>query len=214
MSAVAYSNPTQWREKARETREATAKPLPLPSGAVVLAARPPIEVWISSGKYPQTLTEDVDRVFNQTKGDPEEIDAAFKEIGEERSGTLLVFMRDAVAAAVVRPKIVSTVQGVEKHYGARIDGVPTGETDASGLPVVRTLQADEMAASEIPLEDFSFIFGWVLQGSPDIPVETLRGEVSVESLRNFRKKPRKQSSSARKNSRKVRQDAERVHGDS
>jgi len=193
------STATQWREKAREQREANAVPLPLPSGAVVMATRPPIEVWVSSGKMPQTLTADVQRVFGETKGDPDEIEAAFEELGEERSARLLVFIRDAVNAAIVRPRIVLTVEGVERTYGARIDGVPTGDKDAeTGLPVVRTLLADEISAAEVPPGDHAYIFGWILQGCPDVPVKTVRGDVTVETVRTFRNERGKQPARSRK----------------
>ena len=72
---------------------------------------------------------------------------------------MLEFMRDVVQSAVVSPRIV-------------VGG--TGE--------------DEIDPSEIPAEDFQFIFAWAMAGSPDIPVETATGGVSVDALGRFPEK--------------------------
>jgi hypothetical protein len=185
MSRKGASSATEWRAKADAQREAQAVPLELPSGATVMVSRPPIALWVAHGRIPQTLTEDLHRVFVETEGDPDEVEEAFEEIGEKRSGAILVFMRDAVKAACVKPRIVET---------------PASE--------------EEISPADIPLEDFSAIFAWVIQGSPSVPVKTADGEVSVQSLRNFRqrggaaKPPR-----ARKSRGKVRKTAKRTAGD-
>jgi hypothetical protein len=44
-----------WREAARSDREARAQRLELPSGAVILAAKPEPMEWILSGRIPQRL---------------------------------------------------------------------------------------------------------------------------------------------------------------
>ena len=184
-----------------------AVPLALPSGMVIQATRPPLEVWTASGLIPDTLTADLQRVFVETKGDPDAIEEAFEGIGEERSAQVLVFMRDAVQAACVSPRITPTEHG--RHFVTKkpFKGVPLPvEPDPeTGLRLVRPLRDDEIAPEEIPMQDFTFIYGWVMQGCPTVPVKTKGGEVSVDSLRKFRKAGRgKKPARARKSRRKVR----------
>jgi hypothetical protein len=48
-----------------------------------------------------------------------------------------------------------------------------------------TPKANQLHPSDIPTEDFWFIFMWVANGCAEIPVATTEGEVSVEALSNF-----------------------------
>ena len=213
MSSIPTALPTPasadlWREKAQEQRERKAVPLPLPSGMVIQATRPDLEVWTASGLLPDTLTGDIERVFVKSKGEADAIEEAFDEIGEERSSQLLVFMRDAVAAACVSPKIAAVETGMHFVTKARFKGVPLANVEPdpkTGLRLVRPLRGDEIAPEQIPTGDFSFIFGWVLQGCPEVPVKTKGGEVSVSSLRKFhgRRGGSKKPARPRKSRRKV-----------
>jgi hypothetical protein len=218
MSQQPVSTGAQWRERARQTQQAAAAPLPLPSGATVRIARPPIETWVSSGRIPETLSRDVIAAFG--KDDPEEREAAIAEMGEERAQEVVGFMRDIVVEAVVEPKIVVTERGVDVGNARVTFGVVVGQERPAAevakaalaaaarlkLPLVRAVRDDEFALDDIPPDDFSTIFMYVLAGVPGQPVATKRGEVSVSSLRRFRRG--RGGSGAGKKRRSVRKKAE------
>lgn len=46
-------------------------------------------------------------------------------------------------------------------------------------------KANQLHPSDIPTDDFWFIFMWVANGCQEIPVATEQGEVSVDALGNF-----------------------------
>lgn len=48
-----------------------------------------------------------------------------------------------------------------------------------------TPKANQLHPSDIPTDDFWFIFMWVANGCAEIPVATTEGEVSVDALSNF-----------------------------
>lgn len=137
-------------------------PLKLPSGATVEVTRPDLEIWFTSGALPQELLDVLLGVHSLDAS--EEIAAERARLAEEsvmsdpvKARQALIFMREAVCAAVVKPRI---------KLGA--------------------LGTDEIEPSRVPPDDFKFIFQWVLQGCPGVPVAVEGGVVAVEDVRRFR----------------------------
>ena len=144
----------EWKRAAQSTAEAVAQ-LTLPSGFVVDVRRPPLATWLMSGRVPETFISEA--IGAGGKGETAEASVARLEGAELMQ--MLVFVRDVVAAAVVRPRIV---------VGAAEDS------------------DDEIDPSAIPEADFFHVFAWVMKGAPSVPINTVSGEVSVEALNSFR----------------------------
>jgi hypothetical protein len=87
-----------WRAASRVAREARAEELTLPSGAVILAARPEALDWILSGRVPQRLLAAALQVDGSAP-------AADPEISGEDVLELARFACELVKASVVRPVI-------------------------------------------------------------------------------------------------------------
>ena len=89
-----------WREAARADRETRAHRLELPSGAVILAAKPEPLEWILSGRIPQRL---LGAALQPGAGDA----AAESSHGMTREEVieLAEFAVDLVKASVVEPRI-------------------------------------------------------------------------------------------------------------
>jgi hypothetical protein len=89
---------TDWRAASRVAREARAEELTLPSGAVILAARPEALDWILSGRVPQRLLAAALQVDGPAPpADPEISGADVLELAR--------FACELVKASVVRPAI-------------------------------------------------------------------------------------------------------------
>ena len=88
-----------YRKKAAERRieQPTAK-LTLPSGAEFVVCRPPLEVWIAAGKFPQS--------FLRQKADSEAEGGAVESIPDEDAVRAMVFIRDAILYAAIEPRLV------------------------------------------------------------------------------------------------------------
>jgi hypothetical protein len=157
------------------TREARAEELTLPSGAVILAARPEPLDWILSGRVPQRLlaaalgeSESDPRASGRghprERGDPA-LDSRLRgndgldaDVGMTREDVLELarFACELVKASVVRPVIG--------------DG------------------PDEIRFEEIPVEDRAFIFQWAcrtLNGSNGDGISG-KEDHSSEKLERFR----------------------------
>jgi hypothetical protein len=157
------SSAAEW---AAKKEQAPAQPAPTalltcPSGATVEVCRPDLIVWLASGALPQIYVDLIIGVDGEL--DPQQKSEAAARVDAELQSDprklrqSLNFMRDAVLAAVVRPRI---------------------KLGASG--------PDEIEPSLIPDEVFHFIFQHVIAGSPGVPVETEGGQTSVDGLSNFR----------------------------
>jgi hypothetical protein len=195
-----------WREAAAKERGRLAVPLRLPSGMTVTAVRPEIEMWFGTGRLPQTLSADIVRVF----GRPDEIEAAFEEMGEARAADVMMFMRRCVEETVQNPVITPRVNGVHFATRVRMEGVPLENVEPdpkTGLPLVRPLRDNEIAPEEVPLRDFAFIVQWVTEGSPEVPVRMKGGTVPHSAVRKFRAGGARTTARPRKARRKVRQTA-------
>ena len=154
----AFTAASAWRAKAEDEADVPTVPLTLPSGAVIKARRIPLEGWLATGKLPQVMV----REFLDAHPDDDEGAAtqrAQESLSRDPETTLetLQAMRRVVVWSVVWPRIVE---------GARGEG--------------------EIDPMDIPDRDFFFIFGWALNGAPDVPVRTKEGEVSVDALKTFR----------------------------
>jgi len=93
------ATPDDWRAASRTSREAHAEPLHLPSGAVILAAKPEPLAWILSGRVPQRL------LAVALQGDAQGSTNAPKEISREEILDLARFATELVRASVVQPRI-------------------------------------------------------------------------------------------------------------
>ena len=95
------ATPADWRAAARAGREARAERLALPSGAVILAARPEPLEWILSGRLPQGL------LAAALEGDLHGASAVPSELSREEVLELARFATQLVLASVVKPAIGS-----------------------------------------------------------------------------------------------------------
>ena len=89
---------TDWRSASQKSRESRAEKLTLPSGAVILAARPEPLDWILSGRVPQRLLA----AALERDGGPS---PAESEVSGEEVLELARFACELVKASVVRPAI-------------------------------------------------------------------------------------------------------------
>ena len=120
-----------------------------------LAKRPPLSVWIRSGRLPQSLLV---QLLNLEKDPDAEISSS--TIPVEDLPQTVDFQREAVLHAIVSPRIVTGRPG---------DG-----------------EFSYMALCEQRPDLINAIVGWVLLGSPGVPVKTTEGELSVDALSRFR----------------------------
>lgn len=153
------TNASGWRRKGQEAearRERQTVPLLLPSGAVIEACRPPLESWLMTGKLPFNLVRQFLSAHPAETAEQQSLGAAAEN--PEAVLKSLLAVQQIVCATVVRPRIVEDPQGGE----------------------------DEIAPSDVPDEDFFFIYRWALNGSASLPVATTEGEVSAATLATFR----------------------------
>ena len=159
---------TDWRAASRVAREARAEELTLPSGAVILAARPEALDWILSGRVPQRLLAAALQADGSAPAGDPAVDSRLRgndgfagDAGMTREDVLELarFACELVKASVVRPAIG--------------DG------------------PEEIRFEEIPVEDRAFIFQWAcraLDGSSGDGVSGKEGlsSPSVDGLERFR----------------------------
>jgi hypothetical protein len=153
-----------WRRATPEPEPSEVIDLKLPSGFVAQVTRPPIEMWILSGAVPMDL---MDQAISTLRAQsPEEKEAGREEMAAvlrndpQKLRRALTFMRDAVRHALVRPRLV---------VGA----------DPS--------DPDQIDPKDIPMDDFVFLFNWVVQNSPGVKVTTESGKgTTVEAVGTFR----------------------------
>lgn len=92
------SKASAYRAKKAEKRgERPTGKLTLPSGAEWVVCRPPLEVWIAAGKFPQSFLKAA------TDGGA---DGAVDRISDEDAMKAIVFVRDAILESVVDPRLV------------------------------------------------------------------------------------------------------------
>lgn len=137
------------RKEARRSAQPRAT-LALPSGAEFVVTRPPLEVWIAAGKIPQSF-------LRASLG--ADADTAGEEVSGEDTLASVIFLREALIAAVVEPRLVPG-----------------------------TTREDELDPADLDPDDFQFLTNWIMRGCPGAPVRTKGGEVSVDGLARFRQK--------------------------
>jgi hypothetical protein len=93
------ATPADWRAASQADRAARAEHLRLPSGAVILAAKPEPLEWIISGRIPQRL---LGVVLNPDLGTSA---AAPSEISREEVLELAKFSTQLVKASIVDPPV-------------------------------------------------------------------------------------------------------------
>jgi hypothetical protein len=85
-------------KKAEKRSERPTGKITLPSGAEWVVCRPPLEVWIASGKFPQAFLKST--MEGGAGG------AAVEQISDDDALKAIVFVRDAILEAVVEPRLV------------------------------------------------------------------------------------------------------------
>jgi hypothetical protein len=159
-------NATAWRKATPAPEASEIFDLTLPSGFVVQVTRPPLELWIMAGAVPLELIDQAMSVLGAASEEEKQIrqqgvEEALKS-NPEKLRKALTFMHDAVTRALVRPRIVV---GADPN------------------------NPDEIDPKDVPVNDFSYIFQWVMRGSSGVPVQTLNGKgTTVAAVETFRKK--------------------------
>lgn len=102
---------SEYRKRKAE-REPIAD-LTLPSGAIFKVRRPPLQVWITSGKVPQSF------VRSMLNANLNGITAEALDPEETVSG--LIFLRDAILYAVVEPRLIPGGTGENELDPAELD---------------------------------------------------------------------------------------------
>lgn|SRR5262245_11340489 len=90
------SKASDYRKRRQSAAEPTAE-ITLPSGAVFICRRPPLEVWIAAGRIPQSFLH---QHLGKTPGEGAE------QISGEDTVASIIFIRDAMTYAVVEPRLV------------------------------------------------------------------------------------------------------------
>jgi len=90
------SKASDYRKRRRAAQEPTAE-VALPSGAVFVCRRPPLEVWIAAGKIPQSFLR---QYLGKEAGEGQQ------EISGEDTVSAVLFLREAIMYAVVEPRLV------------------------------------------------------------------------------------------------------------
>lgn len=144
--------------RAAAYRKTQGEEVLLPSGNQVLLRRPPLQVWLSNGRLPQTITaaaiESVQSGTEREQAQAEVMTRIANSTPAEQQATLK-FMVDVVTYAFVSPKLV---------IGATSD--------------------DELDPSELEEADFNFVFAWATRSLPEQPVGN--EGATVESVETFR----------------------------
>lgn len=171
--------------QAGENREVDPRlviELKLPSGASVLATRPPVEMFYLFGITPTALTDAAVKVVQDRKyatgqwKEPDAMDLMLAAEEKEKADPAdklrtIVAMRDLVVKAVVKPKIV-------------LDADPRNP--------------DEIDPKRIPVDDFTFLIQWVGKGCPGVPVLTRAGGVNLDTVAQFPVKQQRPATVRRK----------------
>jgi len=182
-------------KRAKEASQRATAEITLPSGATWLCCRPPLEVWATGGRFPQSFLNQI--LGMQGKTDAELEQAALK-ITPADNVAAMIFIREAITFAAVEPKL--RLQDAAGNWIPLPDDKPE---DA----------AYYFNAADIDPEDFEFLMGWILRNCPGVPVKTKGGEVSMNSLAQFRQEqPGSSSAGAKFDGSEVRAEAERAVG--
>jgi hypothetical protein len=95
------SKAKDWKSKFKKSHEAEATAEIELNGFKFIGRRPPLDVWIRSGRMPQSLFE---AMLKLQKGEIQEVSA--ESLGSTDTMALLRFQRDLLLYAVFEPKIV------------------------------------------------------------------------------------------------------------
>lgn len=93
MKASEYKKLTQAKQKSELLN------VELPSGAVFICRRPPVQQWILAGRLPENLASKL------TDAAKESADSALKELKPDELMKALMFGRDLIVHSVIEPKI-------------------------------------------------------------------------------------------------------------
>lgn len=99
-------------KRAQATQNDPTGEITLPSGAVFVCRRPPLQVWVAAGKIPQSF------LSKMRTADPE---AAAEQMSDAENLAAIKFVRDAILYAVVEPKLEPGTTDPEKLDPADLD---------------------------------------------------------------------------------------------
>ena len=150
----------QWRDRLKELKPvAPAAPITAEitlAGFTFLGKRPPLKLWISSGRLPQGF---VRQVMEVKEGLRDEVDVDSLSTSDQM--LLVDFQRRVILESVVDPKIV--------------DGLAQNDDEVSLIDLL-----------EVFPDIINEFVNWAVRGCPGIPVQTTDGEgTSVEALETF-----------------------------
>lgn len=149
---------SQWKQRLAEQAAAREPEITTETelaGFRFIGRRVPLQSWIRAGKLPQGILR---QIFSDEKKD---IEISPAELSADELIQSIEFQRDCVCTAVVEPKIVA-------HDG------PLAEDEIRYADLC--VQSPELVEA---------VLSWALAGSPNIPVKTEEGEVSVDALARF-----------------------------
>ena len=127
------------RGLAAAYRKNQSETVTLPSGSVALLRRPPLQIWASTGKFPQRLLAVAMTEYAKNSDLPAaEVETAkvLSTINTEDKFAMLKFMVDVVLYAFVEPRLVEG---------------GTGD--------------NELDPGELAPGDFNFVFKWATRGN-------------------------------------------------
>lgn len=105
------SKASDYRKRLQQKESPTAE-ITLPSGAVFVCRRPPLQVWISAGRIPQSF---VKHLLEAQKG------GAVPELESDETLAAMAFVREAILYAVVEPRLVPGTKHKDELDPADID---------------------------------------------------------------------------------------------
>jgi hypothetical protein len=169
------ANAADWRSASQKAREARAEELRLPSGAVILAARPEPLDWILSGRVPQRLLA---AALGESQRDPH----ASRQSHPRESGDPTMDSRlrgnDSLDddGGMTREDVLELARFACELVKASVVRPAIGEGQ------------DEIRFEEIPVEDRAFIFQWACRALDRSNSDGDSGKegLSSEKLERFR----------------------------
>ena len=172
------STPADWRAASHAAREARAEELTLPSGAVILAARPEALDWILSGRVPQRLLA---AALGESQSDPRASGRGHPREGGDPALDSRLRANDGLDgdAGMTREDILELARFACELVKASVVRPAIGDGP------------EEIRFEEIPVEDRAFIFQWAcraLDGSSGDGVSGKEGlsSPSLDGLERFR----------------------------
>ncbi len=153
------------RGLAAAYRKNQSETVTLPSGSVALLRRPPLQIWASTGRFPQRLLAVAMEEYGKSSDLPvaeAETAKALATINTEDKFAMLKFMVDVVVYAFVEPRLVEGGSG-----------------------------ENELDPGELAPADFNFVFQWATRG--DQAQVAGKNGLTVGAVESFRESGRNEA---------------------